>query len=108
MAVFNSSLIGLGPSTPYRGRRRSRGTFGHAGGMEDWGQKRGNVMGPFCPTIRLSVRALLAAALFAFLAMAGLANPAAAQGTVKSVHNDWQVRCDTPAGAQAEQCALIQ
>src|SRR5581483_10355238 len=79
MAVFNSSLIGLGPSTPYRGRRRSRGTFGHAGGMEDWGQKRGNVMGLLCPTIRLSVRALLAAALFAFLAMAGLANPAAEQ-----------------------------
>jgi invasion protein IalB len=30
------------------------------------------------------------------------------QGTVKSVHGDWQVRCDTPPGAQAEQCALIQ
>jgi invasion protein IalB len=33
---------------------------------------------------------------------------ASAQGTVKSVHGDWQVRCDTPPGAQAEQCALIQ
>jgi invasion protein IalB len=33
---------------------------------------------------------------------------ALAQGTVKSVHNDWQVRCDTPPGAQGEQCALIQ
>ena len=31
-----------------------------------------------------------------------------AQGTVKSVHGDWQVRCDTPPGAQAEQCALMQ
>jgi invasion protein IalB len=31
-----------------------------------------------------------------------------AQGAVKSVHNDWQVRCDTPPGAQGEQCALIQ
>src|SRR5262245_2724521 len=31
-----------------------------------------------------------------------------AQGTVKSVHGDWQVRCDTPPGAQGEQCALIQ
>ena len=37
----------------------------------------------------------------------GLA-PAQAQGTVKSVHGDWQVRCDTPPGAQGEQCALIQ
>jgi len=34
--------------------------------------------------------------------------PARAQGTVKSVHGDWQVRCDTPPGAQGEQCALIQ
>ena len=34
--------------------------------------------------------------------------PASAQGTVKSVHGDWQVRCDTPPGAQGEQCALIQ
>jgi len=33
---------------------------------------------------------------------------AQAQGTVKSVHGDWQVRCDTPPGAQGEQCALIQ
>ena len=31
-----------------------------------------------------------------------------AQGTVKSVHGDWQIRCDTPPGAQGEQCALIQ
>ena len=33
---------------------------------------------------------------------------AAAQGTVRSVHGDWQVRCDTPPGAQSEQCVLIQ
>jgi invasion protein IalB len=33
---------------------------------------------------------------------------AIAQGAVRSVHNDWQVRCDTPPGAQSEQCALIQ
>jgi invasion protein IalB len=47
---------------------------------------------------------LLAATVAALLAP----DPAAAQGTVKSVHADWQVRCDTPPGAQAEQCALIQ
>jgi invasion protein IalB len=34
--------------------------------------------------------------------------PANAQGAVRSVHGDWQIRCDTPPGAQAEQCALIQ
>ncbi len=44
----------------------------------------------------------------AVLLSAALAVPAYAQGTVKSVHADWQVRCDTPPGAQGEQCALIQ
>src|SRR5947209_18760155 len=33
---------------------------------------------------------------------------AVAQGVVKSVHGDWQIRCDTPPGAQTEQCALVQ
>jgi invasion protein IalB len=33
---------------------------------------------------------------------------ALAQGAVKSVHRDWQIRCDTPPGAKSEQCALIQ
>jgi invasion protein IalB len=47
-----------------------------------------------------------AAALAGLLIVSvGLAH---AQGTVKSVHGDWQVRCDTPPGAQGEQCALIQ
>jgi invasion protein IalB len=32
----------------------------------------------------------------------------AAQGAVKSVFKDWQIRCDTPPGAKSEQCALIQ
>jgi invasion protein IalB len=34
--------------------------------------------------------------------------PAFAQGAVRSVHGDWQIRCDTPAGSRSEQCALIQ
>jgi invasion protein IalB len=42
------------------------------------------------------------------LAAAAAGTAALAQGTVKSVHADWQIRCDTPPGAQAEQCALIQ
>jgi invasion protein IalB len=52
-----------------------------------------------CHSLRLAI--VLAAAAFA-------ASPAAAQGVVRSVHGDWQIRCDTPAGAQTEQCALIQ
>ena len=47
------------------------------------------------------------------LALAAFGGPALigralAQGAVKSVHGDWQIRCDTPPGAQGEQCALIQ
>ena len=38
----------------------------------------------------------------------GPTTPASAQGAVRSVHGDWQIRCDTPPGAQSEQCALIQ
>jgi invasion protein IalB len=34
--------------------------------------------------------------------------PAAAQGVVRSTHGDWQMRCETPPGARAEQCALVQ
>jgi invasion protein IalB len=45
--------------------------------------------------------------LIAALTLAA-AKPALAQGAVKSVHKDWQIRCDTPPGAKAEQCALIQ
>lgn len=44
----------------------------------------------------------------AIAALAGLPGTALAQGAVKSVAGDWQIRCDTPPGAQGEQCALIQ
>lgn len=37
-----------------------------------------------------------------------LAAPAMAQGTVRAEHGDWQMSCDTPPGASAEQCAIIQ
>ncbi|MGA2055918.1 MAG: invasion associated locus B family protein [Bradyrhizobium sp.] len=49
-----------------------------------------------------------AAAGLAILGWFGLTTPAGAQGAVRSVHGDWQIRCDTPPGAQSEQCALIQ
>jgi invasion protein IalB len=49
-------------------------------------------------------------ALLAWLAFAVGLMPANvfAQGAVKSVHGDWQIRCETPPGAQNEQCALFQ
>jgi invasion protein IalB len=31
-----------------------------------------------------------------------------AQGLVKNTFADWQLRCETPAGARNEQCALVQ
>ena len=34
--------------------------------------------------------------------------PTIAQGTLRAVHGDWQVRCDIPPGAAAEQCAVAQ
>src|SRR5919107_1425817 len=36
------------------------------------------------------------------------AGPAAAQGVVKNTFGDWQLRCETPAGAKNEQCAIVQ
>ena len=57
---------------------------------------------------RSSPAPLLTAICAAVLILALIPVRANAQGAVKSVHGDWQIRCDTPAGAQAEQCALIQ
>lgn len=49
---------------------------------------------------------------FSFLAAAALfvsaSSAALAQGAVQSKHGDWELRCDTPAGAMHEQCALLQ
>ena len=36
------------------------------------------------------------------------AAPAMAQGVIKNTFGDWQLRCETPAGAKNEQCALVQ
>jgi len=53
-------------------------------------------------------RAGFARLALACVGLVAFAGAAAAQGVVKSVHGDWQIRCDTPPGAQSEQCALIQ
>src|ERR1700733_3392107 len=59
--------------------------------------------------LHMPLRTLLAlSAALVMVALAGERDPAAAQGVVRSVFNDWQIRCDTPPGAQSEQCALIQ
>ena len=52
------------------------------------------------------VRCALAAMMGLSAAMA--AGAAGAQGMVKNTFGDWQMRCETPAGATSEQCALVQ
>lgn len=49
--------------------------------------------------------ALLGAALVPVVAPPGEAR---AQGAVRQVFGDWQLRCETPPGAQVEQCAAVQ
>lgn len=56
-----------------------------------------------CRSLRRLAGAAMSAAFLA--AQTGQALP---QGAVRSVHQDWQIRCDTPPGAKSEQCALIQ
>lgn len=60
---------------------------------------------------RTLVRAMasaLAGAAILLAAMTAGGGQAAAQGVVRSVSGDWQIRCETPPGAQGEQCALMQ
>lgn len=52
--------------------------------------------------------ALTRAALACGIAAFGFAGAALSQGAVKATHGDWQMRCEVPPGAKAEQCALVQ
>jgi invasion protein IalB len=54
---------------------------------------------------RRRLRQLVAGLAVATLAQTGAAH---AQGVLKSKFGDWQIRCETPPGASAEQCALVQ
>ena len=53
-------------------------------------------------------KASACAVAVAAFTIAGSAAPSAAQGVVKQKFGDWEERCETPPGAQKEQCALIQ
>src|SRR5262249_47961819 len=108
-------LVSYPPFTRSRDRDRSGRAWGHqVGGLAcreagEWSARGGfreleATMGSFSPALlrRAAAGTLLALAL----TLTAGAEQAAAQGTVRSVHNDWQIRCDTPPGAQGEQCAL--
>jgi invasion protein IalB len=41
-------------------------------------------------------------------AVVSVAPSAQGEPPIRSTHGDWQIRCDTPAGAQNEQCVLMQ
>ena len=63
----------------------------------------------FRRVVRRAALPVFLALVAAALAPAGLATgPAMAQGMVRKTFEDWQLRCETPAGAKAEQCALVQ
>jgi invasion protein IalB len=55
-----------------------------------------------------ALRAAAMAAAGAAACLLACAGSASAQGAIRSVHGDWQIRCETPPGAQSEQCALFQ
>jgi len=65
-------------------------------------QSRQLVAGPPPKVSALVIGAALSIGVFSG------AGPVHAQGVVKSKFGDWEIRCETPAGASAEQCALIQ
>jgi invasion protein IalB len=61
------------------------------------------------PLLPLCRAAQAMASVFAMAALACLAcGGALAQGAVRSTHGDWQMRCEIPAGAKTEQCAIVQ
>ncbi|MCZ8098459.1 MAG: invasion associated locus B family protein [Burkholderiales bacterium] len=60
------------------------------------------------PVSYSAIRRLAGMAALAACALAGHAAGAAAQGPVKNTFGDWQMRCETPAGARTEQCAMVQ
>jgi invasion protein IalB len=79
--------------------------LGLAPARRDFGGSEGLIVTRFVACLRRNGAALLACAA---LAIGLLPAQVFAQGAVKSVHGDWQIRCETPPGAQNEQCALFQ
>ena len=49
----------------------------------------------------------LVAGLALLAVAAGRADAADPQGAIKDKHGDWVTRCETPAGASHEQCAIV-
>jgi invasion protein IalB len=61
----------------------------------------------------MRIRSRLAVGATSFLALlaatlAGVLPAAGQQGAVRATHGAWSIVCDTPPGASAEQCVLMQ
>jgi len=50
---------------------------------------------------------LFAGAVLSLAALAAADAAQAQQGVVRAKHGDWETRCETPAGASYEQCAVV-
>jgi invasion protein IalB len=61
----------------------------------------------FVRRLRPAASVLVSLALVIMAAALGCSE-AVAQGAVRGVYGDWQIRCDTPPGAHGQQCALMQ
>lgn len=60
-------------------------------------------------TMSFVTRGALVLALTVVSALAAVSGAGAQQsGAVRSTHGAWSILCDTPAGASAEQCAMMQ
>ena len=88
--------------------RRSFGRGFAKGVAEGVAKGVGTRSGKGSDRVRRRAPALAAAAFAAGLLGLGLGGTAQAQGMVRKTFEDWQLRCETPAGAKAEQCAMVQ
>ena len=59
--------------------------------------------------VRPILSAIMPPAVMALIAgLFIMPSQALAQGAIRSTHGDWELRCDTPPGAQSEQCVVMQ
>jgi invasion protein IalB len=74
----------------------------------DLGRRLRLKVGPVLGSLPRSIASALVGTAILLAALAAVGGDARAQGVVRSVYGDWQIRCETPPGAQSEQCALMQ
>jgi invasion protein IalB len=84
-----------------------RGAFDTAKRRPPWAERFSSRMQSFPIGFRFRRAVVGVAAAFGWMIFGAL-TPAQAQGVVKGKNGDWETRCETPPGAEREQCALIQ